>query len=40
MFDNFPYDEIHSTGLILGLHPTNERLRYNVTAFLIGWVQT
>ena len=27
------------TGLILGLHPTNERRRYFVTAFLIGWVQ-
>ena len=26
-------------GLILGLHPTNERHRYNVTLFLIGWVQ-
>ena len=26
-------------GLILGLHPANER-RYKVTASLIGWVQT
>ena len=27
------------TGLILGLHPANERLRYFVTTSLIGWVQ-
>ena len=26
-------------GLILGLHPTNERRRYKVTPSLIGWVQ-
>ena len=26
-------------GLILGLHPANERRRYFVTASLIGWVQ-
>ena len=28
------------TGLILGLHPGNERRRYNVTPSLIGWGQT
>ena len=27
------------TGLILGLHPANERRRYFVMASLIGWVQ-
>ena len=27
------------SGLILGLRPANERLRYFVTASLIGWVQ-
>ena len=27
-------------GLILGLHPANERRRYKVTPSLIGWVQT
>ena len=28
------------TGLILGLHPANERRRYKITPSLIGWVQT
>ena len=28
------------TGLILGLRPANERRRYKVTSFLIGWAQT
>ena len=28
------------TGLILGLRPANERLRYKVTPSLIGWAQT
>ena len=28
------------TGLILGLHPANERRRYFVTKSLIGWAQT
>ena len=28
------------SGLILGLRPTNERRRYNVTPSLIGWAQT
>ena len=27
------------TGLILGLHPANERRRYFVTTSLIGWAQ-
>ena len=27
-------------GLILGLHPANERRRYKVTTSLIGWAQT
>ena len=27
------------SGLILGLHPANERRRYFVTASLIGWAQ-
>ena len=27
-------------GLILGLHPANERLLYFVTTSLTGWVQT
>ena len=31
---------IYDTGLILGLHPTNERRRYKVTPSLIGWAQT
>ena len=26
-------------GLILGLHPANERRRYKVTPSLIGWAQ-
>ena len=30
----------HHAGLILGLHPANERRRYKVTPSLIGWVQT
>ena len=30
----------HMTRLILGLHPANDRRRYKVTPFLIGWVQT
>ena len=29
-----------NTGLILGLHPVNERRRYKVTPSLIGWAQT
>ena len=31
---------IDRTGLILGLHPANERRRYKVTLSLIGWAQT
>ena len=30
----------HLPGLILGLHPTNERQRYCVATSLIGWAQT
>ena len=44
---NFPvvlqsvvYEQINISGLILGLHPANERRRYKVTLSLIGWVQT
>ena len=29
-----------TSGLILGLHPANERSRYRVTSSLIGWAQT
>ena len=29
-----------NAGLILGLHPANERRRYKVTPSLIGWAQT
>ena len=28
------------SGLILGLHPANERRRYKVTLSLIGWAHT
>ena len=28
------------SGMILGLHPANERRRYKVTPSLIGWTQT
>ena len=31
---------LHNSGLILGLHPANERRRYKVTLSRIGWVQT
>ena len=31
---------IPSTVLILGLRPANERRRYKITPYLIGWVQT
>ena len=30
---------MHTTGLILGLHPANERRRYKVKPPLIGWAQ-
>ena len=29
-----------NAGLILGLHPANERRRYKVMPSLIGWAQT
>ena len=28
------------SGIILRIRPPNERRRYNVTSFLIGWVHT
>ena len=31
---------VKCAGLIRGLHPANERYRYKVTPFLIGWAQT
>ena len=31
---------IATAGLILDLHPANERRRYKVTPSLIGWAQT
>ena len=42
MFDDAAWSEMHisNTGLILGVHPTNERRRYKVTPSLIVWVQT
>ena len=36
----FPARHQSRTGLILGLHPGNERRRYKVTPSLIGWAQT
>ena len=33
-------DSLHLVGLILGLHPANERRRYKVTSSLIGLAQT
>ena len=36
----FPASAEIIPGVILGLHPANERRRYFVTASLIGWVQT
>ena len=29
-----------NVGLILGLRPANEKSRYKVTPYLIGWAQT
>ena len=38
--ENYRGDErVVSTGLILGLHPANERRRYFLTTFPIGWAQ-
>ena len=34
------FDDIVNIGLILGLHPANERRRYKLMPFLIGWAQT
>ena len=33
------YDVFNNTGMILGLRPANERLRYFVMTSLIGWAQ-
>ena len=30
----------YNSGMILGLHPANDRRRYKVTPSLIGWGQT
>ena len=37
-----PWDPARNvkSGLILGLHPANERRHYKVTLSLIGWAQT
>ena len=35
-----PHCQKYISGLILGLHPANERHRYKVTPSLIGWAQT
>ena len=42
MYPDILLDEAVITwaGLILGLHPANERRRYKVTPSLIGWTQT
>ena len=32
--------DINFTVLILGLHPANNRRRYKVTPYFIGWAQT
>ena len=37
---SFGFPHVRKPGLILGLHPANERCRYKVTPSLIGWVQT
>ena len=37
---NYIVDERLQAGLILGLHPANERQRYFVKLSLIGWAQT
>ena len=37
----FPFDDvIMCTGLIVGLRPDNDRRRYFVTTYFIGWAQT
>ena len=38
-FTDYLEHAIHMHALILGLRPSNERRRYNVTTSLIGWVQ-
>ena len=39
-YNNTKIQYIISSGLILGLHPANERRRYEVTPSLNGWAQT
>ena len=34
------YSTLSVAGLILGLHPVNEKRRYKATTSLIAWVQT
>ena len=31
---------LQNTGINLGMHPANERRRYNVTTSVIGWART
>ena len=40
MSGHYPECVVTYTGLILGLHPANERRRCKVTPSLIGWAQT
>ena len=40
VFSSWIRVQSQKTGLILGLRPANERRRYKVTSFLIGWAQT
>ena len=37
-YDAMPEED--KSGLILGLHPANERRRYNITHSLVGWAET
>ena len=39
-FDWTMWEDAINTGLILGLHPANERQRYFATKSLIRWAQT
>ena len=38
--ESFQLVHVSRPGLILGLHPANERRRYKVTPFVIGWLQS
>ena len=35
-----PWKSLYLKGIILGMHPANERRRYTVTSPLIGWAHT